>query len=742
MAIPTPAPTRSGQYASAKLTRATTIGDLAYQKYQSGDDTNVVGSYVQAAREKLRARSVAMKERFDPLNLVQKATGSKILTAAAGRAMGRSSDDVDYFNKKSEEGKKPKGTGGPRDAREREGKETKTLQTSVLKKQDRYYDLVLNKKTSLYPKDELAGKLQELIDMVDKRMPSVRGMSDQESGRYIPGAPKSLSGGNRRGGGLVNTVEELAGTASMASNTGGFMRSAGRLTGKVGRGLGELGKSALGVGGRFLGKMGGAGKALLGVGGAAAAGGAALAAGGEMAHLGMAQGLTGAGSEAAGAAAKATEGVGTKVATKGAEEIAAAGAKTGEKSVGKAIGKKIEKGAIKTLLQKTALKAVPKLIGKSIPIVGALGGLGFAVGKLLQGDWAGAGIEAASGLGGPITAIPATILGVVNDVYTDLYGVAPGNDPNRGSRFGQLYELGKEVVGGYLKSVISPSGDQKEAGAPAAPEAGGEAGGPKQGTYETTPGTDEVAGAPPQPTPEAAPASAAPAEPSAGQIKVNSAAAQLKQMQTAGTPEQLKAAQAKYDAAVEAASKDTAATPSATPQPDVQSAPTAQPEAPSAPEDLSAQLKAMSDADFEQYATVIAKSGAKPEEAKALKADPRFAKFREKRRAASEAGDAALAKSGKGQAVSGFDDTMPAPVPTVQNNMAGLDKSRAAAEASTPSPAPIVINSGGGGGGSQAPAVIPPATVNIPIPSATINGSSNRFEDKLNGAGATYLPGH
>ena len=119
MAIPTPAPTRSGQYASAKLTRATTIGDLAYQKYQSGDDTNVVGSYVQAAREKLRARSVAMKERFDPLNLVQKATGSKILTAAAGRAMGRSSDDVDYFNKKSEEGKKPKGTGGPRDARER-----------------------------------------------------------------------------------------------------------------------------------------------------------------------------------------------------------------------------------------------------------------------------------------------------------------------------------------------------------------------------------------------------------------------------------------------------------------------------------------------------------------------------------------------------------------------------------------------------------------------------------------------
>ena len=133
------------------------------------------------------------------------------------------------------------------------------------------------------------------------------------------------------------------------------------------------------------------------------------------------------------------------------------------------------------------------------------------------------------------------------------------------------------------------------------------------------------------------------------------------------------AAQAKPETTPTVSTETTQATPQAT----AQAKPETTPTNPTAPTDqatptspaataktdqatpvtkLAADLKAMSDEDFEQYATVIAKAGAKPEEAKALKADPRFAKFREKRRAASNASDAALAASGKGQAVRSFDD--------------------------------------------------------------------------------------
>jgi hypothetical protein len=80
-----------------------------------------------------------------------------------------------------------------------------------------------------------------------------------------------------------------------------------------------------------------------------------------------------------------------------------------------------------------------------------------------------------------------------------------------------------------------------------------------------------------------------------------------------------------------------------------------------------------------------------------------------------------------------------AAIPVAQNNMNNLDQSRDAAVASTPAPAPIIINGGGGGGGSQS-APPPPAAVQTGVGSASRNGSINRFEDKLTGSHADYIP--
>ena len=67
------------------------------------------------------------------------------------------------------------------------------------------------------------------------------------------------------------------------------------------------------------------------------------------------------------------------------------GTKIAEKATGKIAGKAAAKGAGK-LLAKSALK--------KIPLVGALAGLGFGISRMMDGDWAGAGLEIASGLAG------------------------------------------------------------------------------------------------------------------------------------------------------------------------------------------------------------------------------------------------------------------------------------------------------------------------------------------------------
>jgi len=110
--------------------------------------------------------------------------------------------------------------------------------------------------------------------------------------------------------------------------------------------------------------------------------------------------------------------------------------------------------AIEKLATPIIAKGLGKTVIKSIPIVGAVAGLGFAVGRLLQGDVVGAGLDAVSGLGGPLTAIPALIASTARDIYSSVYGVQPEEDPNASERMSEVTSVVKGIVSKFLSQSI------------------------------------------------------------------------------------------------------------------------------------------------------------------------------------------------------------------------------------------------------------------------------------------------
>ena len=124
---------------------------------------------------------------------------------------------------------------------------------------------------------------------------------------------------------------------------------------------------------------------------------------------------------------------------KGSARVAAVGADAGK--------------AAEKIARPMAVKAFGKGVLKSIPILGAAAGVGFAAKRLLEGDVVGAGLEAASGLGGPLTAIPAIAATMVRDVYREIFGVQPEEDPMVGDRV----SLVTEGVNTAIKSVLADS---------------------------------------------------------------------------------------------------------------------------------------------------------------------------------------------------------------------------------------------------------------------------------------------
>jgi lysozyme len=135
-------------------------------------------------------------------------------------------------------------------------------------------------------------------------------------------------------------------------------------------------------------------------------------------------------------------GAGTEIAQTASKELGEEAAKRAASKataeVGTVVAKKSGKGIITSVIKRIVPKTIAKMFGKSIPLVGAVIGGMFALGKLIKGDFVGAGLEAASGLAGPITAIPLTIISMARDVYREVFDINPETDPQVGERMGEI----------------------------------------------------------------------------------------------------------------------------------------------------------------------------------------------------------------------------------------------------------------------------------------------------------------
>lgn len=127
-------------------------------------------------------------------------------------------------------------------------------------------------------------------------------------------------------------------------------------------------------------------------------------------------------------------------------------------SVAASASRNVSAGVIKRIVKPIITKAIGSTVLKSIPIIGAaVGGL-FAAKKLLEGDPVGAGLEAASGLAGPVTAIPAMAASVSRDAYSSVFDVQPEQDPLFSSRMKMI----TGIVGGMITAMLASKIEKKE----------------------------------------------------------------------------------------------------------------------------------------------------------------------------------------------------------------------------------------------------------------------------------------
>ena len=152
------------------------------------------------------------------------------------------------------------------------------------------------------------------------------------------------------------------------------------------------------------------------------------------------------------------------------EEVKKAGQKAAEKAAQREAGKEASKAAIKAAAKKSLSKTIGKIAAKSIPIVGVGVGVAFAVSRLLRGDVAGAGIEVAGGLAGPLTSIPAEITNTARDIFFEEYGHYPDpRDPADVAKLKTIYEGVKETAEEMLgQKVDTPKAEEAKKPTPSA----------------------------------------------------------------------------------------------------------------------------------------------------------------------------------------------------------------------------------------------------------------------------------
>jgi len=86
-------------YQEAAIIRKKSFAELMTQKLMEGE--GVLSSFKGTRQQRSLARKLARKEKFDILNIANFLTrGNRTLTSIVGKALGRSSEDIDYFTGK------------------------------------------------------------------------------------------------------------------------------------------------------------------------------------------------------------------------------------------------------------------------------------------------------------------------------------------------------------------------------------------------------------------------------------------------------------------------------------------------------------------------------------------------------------------------------------------------------------------------------------------------------------------
>ena len=226
-----------------------------------------------------------------------------------------------------------------------------------------------------------------------------------------------------------------------------------RATGAIGRGVTRVGGATL-----SMARTAGSGLLTLGRMGAGAASRGAITVAGA-----AGRGATRVGGTAIGAMLNPSTIMRSMTSTRGATRVGAAGISAvgstsgrissilggGLKKAGVAASaaKNVSPNVVKRIVKPIITKAIGSTALKSIPIIGAaVGGL-FAAKKLLEGDPVGAGLEAASGLAGPLTAIPAMVATVSRDAYSSIFNTKPEQDPQFGTRM--------KFIGGIVAALVT-----------------------------------------------------------------------------------------------------------------------------------------------------------------------------------------------------------------------------------------------------------------------------------------------
>ena len=375
-------------YQEARRLRGTGLLDLAAQNIALGN--GVIGSLGSAMSSKFKAKVTGIKESFDPLNIAKKLTGN-FGSAVLGRLTGRNKEDIRYF------------AGG-----KRFGSSAGVTQDSNLDSiQPALYTRVAEGQRQKMKKGEsvtdVMAKLYNLLkrgfdqdqnfrdhDIKDKRDKHKRDLKwhkdllEAITGKKVT---SNISKGIVGGGDMFSNIFDKLKTML----AGSLEKSAEK----------KLAKEAAEQIAKKLEK--------------------------EAAEKALKE----AEKEAAEKALKETVKDTSKLAVeKGATDLAGkvAGAAIEEKSAQTAV-KVVDEKIIETAAKKSVAEMGSKSIFKGVPLAGALIGLGFSIPRIAKGDYTGAALEVASGVGGITTSVAGGMIQATRDVYKEVYGNFPEEDP-------------------------------------------------------------------------------------------------------------------------------------------------------------------------------------------------------------------------------------------------------------------------------------------------------------------------